>query len=254
MKIIHLSDLHFGTEWVGIVDILLKDIQQVQPDIIIISGDLTQRARDTQFKAAKAFIQKLPHPVVCVPGNHDITLYNIIERFLYPFSKNKEWISPTLCVHHNVSNVAILGINSVTPFKVMSGYVTDKQLHMVEDYFKQQAHDQINIVVMHHNLIRSQRHKIINDAEKIIDVFAKCNVDIVLSGHIHAAHIEVLKQKVSTNPMYVVTAGTAISNRTMEPNSYNVIELHHKQFTLSVRSYTKKEFVASSGRDFDLRK
>lgn len=242
MKIIHLSDLHFGTEIPELVTAALEDIKAQAADLIIISGDLTQRARTPQFLAAKNFISALPTNTICVPGNHDIALYNLIERFFYPFNSYKHWINSDLCTHYIKDHIAILGINSVTPFKPMSGYVTEKQLGLVHDFFQQQPKDQTRIIMMHHNLIKSDRHKIINDSKKIIDLFASCNINLVLSGHLHLARNELLKQNANQHPMYIITAGTAISTRTREANSYNIINICNNEYELQVKSFLDNQF------------
>lgn len=242
MKIIHLSDLHFGTERPELIRLVQQDIATLKPNIIVVSGDLTQRARTDQYKKAKSFLQSIHIPVLCVPGNHDIPLYNLIARFGFPFYQYKKWISPSLCIHHNQENIAILGINSVTPYKAMGGYITDKQLQLVKEFFHEKLTEKIKIVIMHHNLISSERHKTINDADKIIDVFAQCKINLVLSGHIHAAHVELLKHKYNNN-LYVVTAGTAISTRTTAPNSYNILDISGSQFKLIVRAFSGTQFM-----------
>lgn len=252
-KLLHLSDLHFGTERPGIVDILVKDCHEINPDIIVISGDLTQRAKHDQYSAVKQFLKNFDDKkILCVPGNHDISLYNPLERFFYPFSKYKKWIASDLCIHYNIDNIAILGINSVTPYKPMGGYVTEKQLKMIGDYFKTQPFNFIRIVVMHHNLIRSERHKIINDADKILEVFANAGVNLILSGHIHFSYIEQIKKSFLRHNMYVITAGTAISTRTTEPNSYNLLEISEKAFTLTIRTFTDTEqkFINNSSKTY----
>jgi 3',5'-cyclic AMP phosphodiesterase CpdA len=253
MKIIHLSDLHFGTERSGVVDLLISDIKTLKPDIIIVSGDLTQRALTSQFHAAKYFLNRIStNNIVCVPGNHDISLYNLIERFFYPFSKYQRFINENLSPYYCKDDLAILGINSVTPFKPMGGFVTQQQLDYVRNFFQVNINSKIKIIVMHHNLIRSERHKIINDSEKIISVFADCQVNLVLSGHIHYAYIEQLRKKTIQHNMYIVTAGTPISTRTAAPNSFNIIELNETEFKLSVRELKDDKFMLLTETVFQL--
>ena len=252
MKIIHLSDLHFGTEIKHSVPLLIHAIEELQADLVIVSGDLTQRAKTHQFIAANQFLRAINTPVLCVPGNHDIALYRIIERLFYPFTKYQKWINSSLCAQYTNDLVAILGINSVTPYKPMGGYVTEAQLALIKDFFQAQPDNKIKIIVMHHNLVRAERHKNINDAEKLIKFFAACKVSLVLSGHIHLAHIEKLRQNYLQHPMYVVTAGTAISTRTIQPNSFNVIELEAQQFKLIVRVLENDKYVVAAENIFPL--
>lgn len=246
-KIIHLSDLHFGTERSGVVPTLIEEIHRLQPDIVVISGDLTQRARQRQYRLAQSFLKEVSrYQLLCVPGNHDISLYNLFERLFFTFRKYKKWITPHLCSSIVYNNVALLGINSVTPYKPMGGYVSKQQLELVVNFFQKQPVDKIKIVVMHHNLIRSERHKIINASEDIIKVFAECNINLVLSGHIHYACIELLKRNFLKKNMYIITAGTATSTRTIAPNSFNILECKESQFTLTVKSLEHQQFIISS--------
>jgi 3',5'-cyclic AMP phosphodiesterase CpdA len=242
-KILHISDLHFGTERPGIVATLREEIKKIAPDMVIVSGDLTQRAKTEQFLAAKSFLDSLSNNVFCVPGNHDISLHNWVERFFYPFRKYKKYIHSLPCDAYNSGQVAILGINSVTPFKPMGGYVTDTQLMKVKKFFGTVPQSTFKVIVMHHNLIRSERHKIINDAEKLINMFSACHVNLILSGHIHYPCIELLKRDYLAHNMYVITAGTAISTRTAAPNSFNTIELEGQHFTFTVYEFDGAKFV-----------
>lgn len=243
-KILHLSDLHFGTERPGLTALLIKDCLQLKPDIIIVSGDLTQRATLKQYQAARKFLSHFHNQrVLCVPGNHDISLYNLLERFFFPFRKYQQWIASTLCAAYSDKDLAILGINSVTPYKSMGGYVTDEQLSLVIKFFEKQPSNITRIIVMHHNLIKSERHKIINDADKIISVFKRLNIHIVLSGHIHYPWIEAIESENSSHSLYILTAGTAISYRTIQPNSYNIIEIHDRTFNFIVREFTGNKFL-----------
>lgn len=252
-KIIHLSDLHFGTEQSNLINALLSDINKINPDVVIISGDLTQRARNIEYNAACSFLQSIPFPKLAVPGNHDIALYNIVERFFYPYRKYKRWINDQVYDTFVNTNLAVLGINSVTPFKIMGGYITKKQLNLVKDFFAQNCMVNKNkIIVMHHNLIRSERHKIINDSKKIIEFFANCNINLVLSGHIHLAKIETLKNNYNGRPMHIITAGTPVSNRTLESNSYNIIEIENDKFEFIIRMYRKDKFITVKERTYQL--
>lgn len=252
-KIIHLSDLHFGTEREGIVEVLIETINHLNPDMIIVSGDLTQRARYPQFRSTKRFLQKLTCPhVLSVPGNHDISLYNLIERIFYPFRKYNRVIRPEFPSQIITEKFAIFGINSVTPFKPMGGFVTQAQLDNVSKFFFNMPSTMVKIVVMHHNLIRSERHKIINDSEKIINTFAASNINLVLSGHIHEAHIEKLKRNYLAHNMYIITAGTPISYRTTDPNSFNLIEFNNVSFTLNVFEYKQNQFREIGSTKFSL--
>src|SRR3984893_1388274 len=94
--VVHLSDLHFGRVDPRLVPPLVQTIQAIAPDLIAVSGDLTQRARRSQFVQARAFLERLPFPRIIVPGNHDVPLYNIVARFLNPLADYRRYIAHDL--------------------------------------------------------------------------------------------------------------------------------------------------------------
>lgn len=248
----HLSDLHFGTEIPQIVDAVIDEYNKITPDIIIVSGDLTQRATKAQYKRVTQFLNQFKTKIICVPGNHDISLYNVVERFLFPFRKFRKHIVRNYATQYITDNLAILGINSVTPYKPMGGYLTEEQLSMVHEFFLSQPNSSTKIVVMHHNLVSSERHHVINNADKILKLFAESKINLVLSGHIHTPIIEPLKTDYLQQPLYIITAGTAISNRTIEPNSYNLIDLQPNKFNFIVRDYIDSKFITTHDTSFPL--
>ncbi len=242
MKILHLSDLHFGTERPELITCLYEQCKMLAPDIIVISGDLTQRATHSQYRAVMHFLSPFNTAILCVPGNHDISLYNPIERFFYPYAKYRKWVAMHTDSQFIKDDIAIIGINSVTPYKAMSGYVTDGQLQKVSKFF---AANNVatKIVVMHHNLIAAERHRIINDADKILNAFANSGVNFVLAGHIHSSKLELLNKKYIQNKLYIITAGTATSTRTTAPNSFNFITINKNEFSFKVYDYLNGDFT-----------
>ena len=253
IKIIHISDLHFNTQRDGILEPLIQDINTEKADIIVVSGDLTQRARLSQFNAANDFLRKLENKkIICVPGNHDISLYNPLERFIIPFYKYNIFIRKNFLEYYVNDKMVIFGVNSVTPYRAMGGEISQKQLEKVKTFFSKHP-DTIKVIVMHHNLVKSERHKNMFDAEKIINTFADLNINLILSGHIHVAYIEQLKRNYLAHNMYVITAGTAVSTRTIQANSYNIIEFpdrHH--FQLTVRAFKDGQFSTASINQYSL--
>src|SRR6188474_1283976 len=110
--IVHLSDLHFGRLDERIIPPLLDQIDRLAPDLVAISGDLTQRARRRQFEHARAFLNRMPYPRLVVPGNHDVPLFNLAARLLDPFGGYRRHISPDLEPAHIDREMAVVGLNS----------------------------------------------------------------------------------------------------------------------------------------------
>jgi len=150
MKLIHISDLHFGLHNEQFINAFLADLQEIKPDIVIMSGDLTQRAKRWQFRLLNDFFKKLPGIYLVVPGNHDIPLYNPFLRLFQPFNRYKKYVSTSLKSSFENEYVRILGVNSVNPSKVKSGIISNHLMDEVFDHFSEET-PQLNILFFHHN-------------------------------------------------------------------------------------------------------
>ena len=132
-QIVHISDIHFGTEKPAAVAALTSDIHTLSPDLIIVSGDLTQRARNRQFEAAKDFLDQFAAPKIIVPGNHDIPLYNLFKRLRRPFKRFSGWITDDLYPSYVDDELGVIGVNSVQYTHWKAGRLTQEKLaHLTE--------------------------------------------------------------------------------------------------------------------------
>jgi predicted MPP superfamily phosphohydrolase len=202
----HLSDLHFGRIEGGVLDALRSRLWQVKPDLVVVSGDLTQRARARQFRAARAFLDTLPTPQLVVPGNHDVPLYNVLARFFAPLAGYRRFVADEVDPSFVDDEIAVVGINTARSFTWKGGGVSEAQLLRAEEKLCRLEAALIKIVVTHHPLPQLGR-------------LARCGVDVQVSGHLHATSI-------GAPSALVVQAGTATSSRTRaEPNSFNVLRI-----------------------------
>ncbi len=110
--IAHISDLHFGRIDSAAVEALVGDLHLLRPDLVVISGDLTQRARPEQYKAARALIDRLPIPQIIVPGNHDVPLYDLLRRLRDPFGRFRQFITVDEYPEFENDDVHVVGINT----------------------------------------------------------------------------------------------------------------------------------------------
>ena len=129
----HLSDLHFGRIGRGVLDALHRRLWQVKPDLVVVSGDLTQRARARQFRAARAFLDTLPTPQLVVPGNHDVPLYNVFARFLAPLAGYRRFVADEVDPSFVDDEIAVVGINTARSFTWKGGGVSEAQLARAEE-------------------------------------------------------------------------------------------------------------------------
>src|ERR1044071_2054109 len=133
--IVHLSDLHFGRVNPSLLDPLRTVVREVAPDLVAISGDLTQRARTYQFQQARAFLDALPKPRIVVPGNHDIPLHNVFARFLEPLTKYKRYITDDLQPVYEDKEVAVVGVNTARSLVFKGGRINESQVSRLRDKF-----------------------------------------------------------------------------------------------------------------------
>lgn len=156
-KIVHISDLHFGRIDPIIIEALLEELQQQSPDLVIVSGDITQRARVGQFSAARRFLESIPYPKLTVPGNHDIPLYNIGRRFLSPLGRYKHYINEDLSPSYIDNEMAVFGLNTAHPFTWINGRVSRSQTTQLCSRISEVPSGLFKTVVTHHPFIPPPR-------------------------------------------------------------------------------------------------
>src|SRR5918998_1970966 len=129
-RLIHLSDLHFGAHDDRLVEAVERKVDELEPDLVVISGDFTQRARTEQFKEACRFLERLRDAgleVLGVPGNHDVPLYDVLRRFLSPLTRYRRFVDETLCPFFELPGVAVLGINTARSLTFKDGHISNEQ-------------------------------------------------------------------------------------------------------------------------------
>ncbi|MEQ9242809.1 metallophosphoesterase family protein [Roseovarius indicus] len=227
-RIAHLSDLHFGRDRPELLDPLVEAVNELEPDLAAISGDLTQRARPSQFRAARDFIDRLEAPVLAVPGNHDVPLHNLFLRFLWPWRQYRKWISPDLEPEFHDSEMIVLGINTVNPMAHQSGWFTPRALDRVRKAFCNTRGRRARIVVAHHPLehLPGEKKKLMRGADEAMEELGRLNTDIVLSGHLHSWRADPFAEKPGRNAVLQVHAGTGLSTRLRgQDNDFNLLEI-----------------------------
>jgi 3',5'-cyclic AMP phosphodiesterase CpdA len=245
--IAHISDIHFGRTDPVVVEGLVKDLEGRHPTLLVASGDFTQRARERQYRAAAAFMGRLPTPQLVVPGNHDIPLYDIIRRFFFPLNRYRRFISSDLRPVYSDEELFVLGINTARSFTHKSGWISEEQLVDVKTRVCRQPPGVFRVVVTHHPFIpppRDPRADVIRHGETYIDEMEECGVDMLLAGHLHLAYHDDLRAhyKSAKRSILSVQAGTATSTRRRgEPNAYNWITVSQDLCTVAVRAWNAKD-------------
>lgn len=229
--ILHLSDTHFGTEQPEVAAALLQLALEVRPDLAILSGDVTQRARREQFSAARSFLDRLAVPVkLVIPGNHDIPLFNVFARVFNPYGNYRRVFGRELAPQFSNQDVLLIGVNATRPWRHADGEVSARQIERVSQQLQRALPGQLRIVAVHQPVYverESDKENLLHGHRQAIKAWAAAGADLILSGHIHLAYIRNMEEKLPdiTRPLWIISAGTAISSRVREgkPNSVNLI-------------------------------
>lgn len=228
--IAQISDTHFGTERPEVVTALGELLISMRPELVILSGDVTQRARRSQFDAARRFIDSYDRPTLVIPGNHDVPLVNVFARLFSPFGGYRRVFGNNLEPEFANDDVLVIGVNTVRPRRHKNGEVSDAQIERVCARLRHATDAQLRVVVTHQpvHVIREKdvRNLLINH-ERAIAAWAAAGADLVLGGHIHLPYVRPLNtpSRGLTGELWAVQAGTAVSTRIREgiSNSFNVI-------------------------------
>ncbi len=236
--IAHLSDLHFGRINPVIISPLISMISDLEPDVIAVSGDLTQRARSHQFKEARAFLDALPKPQIVVPGNHDVPLHNVFTRFLAPLKKYQEYITDDLAPSYADSEIVILGVNTARSLTIKGGRINRRQVRWLKEQFYMGGPSVVKIVVTHHPVDLpegSDAKDLVGRARMAMEELAGCGADLFLAGHMHISYAgqTAKRYKLGGKTAVVIQAGTASSTRSRgESNSFNVIRITYPEISI----------------------
>ncbi|MFN2500953.1 MAG: metallophosphoesterase [Pyrinomonadaceae bacterium] len=233
-KIVHLSDIHFGKADKAVAGRAVEKINELSPHVVVVSGDLTQRARSSEFIAAKKFLDQLPQPQIVVPGNHDIPLYNVFDRFFRPLHKFQKYVTADLTATYFDDELAIVGVNTARSFVVKGGRINHEQIAFIQSKLCALDDKLLKIVVTHHpfDLPANSHHTdVVGRAEKAMPLISQCGGDVFLAGHLHVGHIETTAKRYKLENgrvALVIQAGTATSIRVRgESQSFNLIEFEH---------------------------
>ena len=189
--LVHLSDLHFGRVDDSLLEPLRKRVRAIAPNLLVVSGDLTQRARRTQFEQARDFLDTLPQPQLVVPGNHDVPLYNVVKRFVNPLKGYLRHITDDLDPFYADGEIAVAGVNTARSLTIKDGRINHEQVALLRERFGALDEGITKIVVTHHPFdlpAGNDNDDLVWRAGMAMKAFAECGADILLSGHMHLSH------------------------------------------------------------------
>lgn len=290
-RIAQISDIHFGAEDEAAVAALAEDLRSEPYDLLVVSGDFTQRARASQFRDAMAFLDDLPGPKLFVPGNHDVPLHDLFRRFAAPLGKYKKYVSDDLRPVHQDDQLVVIGLNTARPFSFSwqgfwkDGRIGADQLLDVHLACLEAPPEAFKVVVTHHPFIPPPGERahgivemdppsdgdtdkgdtgkhVVGGSRRALRTLEAVGVELLLAGHLHQnysgdvrSHHEAVRRSILS-----VQAGTACSHRRRgEPNAYNRIEIKTPAFdpverdrlTVRVRTMPGDSFANGTVRTFE---
>ena len=254
-KLFHISDMHFGKIDETIVASLLVNIKNEKPDLIIISGDLTQRATESEFTYVQAFLLELKNLkllYIVIPGNHDIEpLFKPLRRLANPYKNYKKFISHELEPVYFDNEIVVGSINTSRSKNIKDGKINIKQIERMETWFSLFPNNLIKILVTHHPIdlpLTHHAHKLVPHANVILHEFSKQKIDIYLSGHYHASSVITTSERneIKNYSAIALQAGTLSLRERGEGRSFNIlyIESLHIKIETFVWNSEEKKFIS----------
>ena len=241
--IVHLSDLHFGRIDPRLIASLVRTVETVAPDLVAVSGDLTQRARRSQFEQARLFLDRLPLPMLVVPGNHDVPLYNLAARLFNPYGGYRRHIQQELEPAFENEQMIAVGLNSARTFPFHGGgRLNEAQVARAAARLRAAADHAVRIVVTHHPFDLPETHAdkhLVGRSDMAMRQLAAAGADVFLAGHLHVSHVghSARRYRIAGHSALVIQAGTMSTRIRGEASTMNVLRLAPEQIEIERYSW-----------------
>jgi len=237
--LVHLSDLHFGRIDPSLVEPLGRAVIDAKPDLTVISGDFTQRARRSQFAAARAFVDSLQLRTLVVPGNHDIPLYDFVERFAAPLARYRRFISAELEPEYEDDEMIVIGVNTARAwvFPFGEGRINAPQVDRILQRLAGVTPAKMRVIVTHHPFDLPpgvHERRLLGRSAEAMARLGAANADLFLSGHLHISHVShtVDRYEAAGYSALIVQAGTVSTRSRGEQPSFNVLRMRRPEIEL----------------------
>ncbi len=260
ISLVHISDLHFDDVDEEMIEHLHDAITEINPTVVVVSGDLTLRGTPPEFERARQFLARINRPVLCVPGNHDVPAYNLFERFLRPFRRYDNCVDNVASNSYESEHIRLLGLNSARGWgwhwNWSHGRLSQAQIHEANLWFSAQEPATWRGLVVHHPFEIPEdmpRFRPIGRGTRMLQWLARRRVHFILAGHLHRGSISVLQTAVGPpDPWHitVIQAPTATSPRLRkEGNAFNLIQLNKIDAVVTAWVWNSSKFIhAESNR------
>ena len=242
-RVVHISDLHFGRARPELIDPLLASIIELRPDVVAVSGDLTQRATVEQFEAARDFLRRIPFPQVVVPGNHDIPFWNVHRRFRRPLERYRRYINAETEPSYADDQLFLIGLNTARSLAWKAGRISLDQVARLRDRLGAIAPHVFKVLVTHHPFVPragAEDFDAVGRAGMALEALEDCGADLILAGHLHRSYARQTASfyRLARRSILVAQSGTTLSARTRdERNSFNSIDVMMDAASVTVHAW-----------------
>lgn len=232
MLVAHISDLHFGRiANAEVVSALVADVAAHDPDLVVVSGDLTQRARHRELKGAVALLDSLPSPQVVIPGNHDVFAWWFpVRRLLSPLARYDKYVGREAALSWSGPDAAVLAVNDAIGHTVKGGRFTDRDIDAVRGFGRAHEGARHKLLVVHHQIAPSHltgRGDVARGSGRLLKAAVEVGFDCILDGHVHVSTVRLLEAQ--GRSILHCTSGTTTSDRgrfaDTGQNGYSLISL-----------------------------
>lgn len=252
-ELIHISDLHFDRVVEGTVDALVEAIGRMAPDVVVISGDFTLRGTHEEFRSARSFLERIRHPIVGVPGNHDVPAYAPIERAARPFGRFRRHLGDVLASSYESDDLLILGLNTARAWSLhwnwADGRLSRDQVRRADAAFGRARPGQHTCLVVHHPFavpMGLRGFRAVGRGREMIDVLRRHDVELVLTGHLHRG-----AWSAGGQPLFI-QGPTATSDRLRDgPNGFYQIRLQEERTEIQAWIWDANAFVPGEAHRID---
>lgn len=244
-RVLHISDLHFGRIHPPAIESLKSFLQNqtAKFDLVIMTGDWTQRARASQFAEAAQFISELNVPVLSVPGNHDIPVYNFLARTFRPLANYQKYISPLTSDIFVDSELSVVGLRTANYYRTVEGILRQKDIVRAQEVFRDSNPHALRIIACHHPLVQPDSKTPIRPRKRVQKLVA-LKPHIVLSGHSHLNWVEAAE--IDGHQVLHISAGSAVSSRLRgEVNSFHTLEIHEGKVKIETYFLNPEGFITT---------
>ncbi len=254
--ILHISDTHFGTEVGPVVDAVVRLHDKFLPELVLLSGDVTQRARRYQFQRATRFVERLvPRAFLVLPGNHDIPLFDLWSRWRAPYDNYQRAFGSALEPVFESDELLVLGVNTTRPERLEDGEISEEQVERVSERLRAARPEQLALVVTHQPVLaieRKDKKNLVHGRDAAVHAWSEAGADAILGGHIHLPYVRPLRARFPdlARETWAIQAGTAVSHRVRGnvPNSVNLVHFASSERSCRVERW---DYEATSG-EFEL--